>query len=389
MVKSLIASDRPFSSHFIRELHQLITRTQEFSDSRTASGQRVQTELQHGAFRTLRAQRVCLDGVVRTYTPPEQIHSEMDRLVEGLELVNSESVPIIAAWLHHRFTQIHPFQDGNGRVARTLANMVFIKANLFPLMTSRNDREQYIHALDSADHGNLSPLIDLFAGIEAQTLLQALSIAKDEEERGRTSALDSVVDHLVSKVGRRIKDRESALRGVNEIALALRNRGRSYLAEQAENTRKRLEEADLNLRVLSDAGGPDLGTNHYWRLQLVDIARELDYWIDFDEDQYWFRVTLRGAALQLRFVVSLHHVGHELTGVVRAVAFGEVESQTPLEADSRKGTVATLGEKKFFTCTATVFGTTWQANMEEVWPEFQGWIQESFAVALRRWADLL
>ena len=31
-----------------------------------------------------------------------------------------------AAWLHHRFTQIHPFEDGNGRVARALASLVFI-----------------------------------------------------------------------------------------------------------------------------------------------------------------------------------------------------------------------------------------------------------------------
>ena len=39
-----------------------------------------------------------------------------------------------AAWLHHRFGQIHPFQDGNGRVARALATMIFLRAGFVPLV---------------------------------------------------------------------------------------------------------------------------------------------------------------------------------------------------------------------------------------------------------------
>ena len=39
-----------------------------------------------------------------------------------------------AAWLHHRFVQIHPFQDGNGRIARALSTLIFVKAGWFPLV---------------------------------------------------------------------------------------------------------------------------------------------------------------------------------------------------------------------------------------------------------------
>ena len=33
-----------------------------------------------------------------------------------------------AAWLHHRFVQIHPFQDGNGRLAEAISSLVLIQA---------------------------------------------------------------------------------------------------------------------------------------------------------------------------------------------------------------------------------------------------------------------
>ncbi|HIK10995.1 MAG TPA: Fic family protein [Oscillatoriaceae cyanobacterium M33_DOE_052] len=78
---------------------------------------------------------------------------------------------IEAAWLHHRFTQIHPFQDGNGRLARCLASLIFIQAGWFPLAVTRDDRAVYIHASEQADRGDLSWLVKLFAKKALPTLL--------------------------------------------------------------------------------------------------------------------------------------------------------------------------------------------------------------------------
>lgn len=90
------------------------------------------------------------DGIVHEYCPPEQVVSEMERLVEmhnqHLEIVAPE---VEAAWLHHRFTQTHPFQDGNGRVARTLASLIFIRQGLFPIVITRSDRQEYINASEA------------------------------------------------------------------------------------------------------------------------------------------------------------------------------------------------------------------------------------------------
>ena len=66
-----------------------------------------------------------------------------------------------AAWIHHAFTQIHPFSDGSGRVARAIASLVFIRGGSFPLVVYRDDRADYIGALEIAGAGNLRDMIGL------------------------------------------------------------------------------------------------------------------------------------------------------------------------------------------------------------------------------------
>jgi Fic family protein len=102
----------------------------------------------------------------------------MDRLVALHLEHDGASVPpeVEAAWLHHRFTQIHPFQDGNGRVARALASLVFIRAGWFPLVIrdTASERGSYFDAIEAADRGDLDPLARLFSTAQKKAFVQAL-----------------------------------------------------------------------------------------------------------------------------------------------------------------------------------------------------------------------
>jgi Fic/DOC family protein len=64
------------------------------------------------------------------------------------------------AWLTH----IHPFDDGNGRIARLLANYVLGTGSYPPLIIkSTSDRPRYIAALNHSDEaGDISALVRLF-----------------------------------------------------------------------------------------------------------------------------------------------------------------------------------------------------------------------------------
>ena len=87
--------------------------------------------------------------------------------------LDAHSYPIreIAARLHHRLVQIHPFPNGNGRLARTYADLLlFVYGEPrftwgdSDLVTAGNARERYIAALRAADDRDYEPLFE-FLGV--------------------------------------------------------------------------------------------------------------------------------------------------------------------------------------------------------------------------------
>ena len=127
------------------------------------------------------------DGSIHEYSPPEQVDSEIDQLLSWWKQHESLGVcaEVEAAWLHHRFAQIHPFIDGNGRVARALSSAVFLKEDYLVLVVRDEEhREPYLDALRAADKGDLKPLVDLFADIQRFDLGEALKTIRSLRGRG-------------------------------------------------------------------------------------------------------------------------------------------------------------------------------------------------------------
>ena len=65
------------------------------------------------------------------------------------QVISEASAPNVFADLHTTFTSIHPFWDGNGRMARLLANIPLLRSGLPPIVIQRTHtvREQYIRLL--------------------------------------------------------------------------------------------------------------------------------------------------------------------------------------------------------------------------------------------------
>ncbi len=85
-------------------------------------------------------------------TPPEGVPQEMAKLIAWYNKNQEDMHPIkLAALFHGRFEQIHPFEDGNGRVGRFLINVILVNHKYPPLIIRKSQRLAYIKALENFD----------------------------------------------------------------------------------------------------------------------------------------------------------------------------------------------------------------------------------------------
>ena len=89
-----------------------------------------------------------------------------------------KKVVSLTAWAQHRFVWIHPFNDYNGRIARILTNLIFLKLGL-PLLEiridSKKDRERYIKAMQFADKNDYFLLEEIISLALQEALEKSLS----------------------------------------------------------------------------------------------------------------------------------------------------------------------------------------------------------------------
>jgi Fic family protein len=124
---------------------------------------------------------VRITGAVKAPPDWSKIVKLMDELIE--KTTENDKYPIeTASFLHHRFVEIHPFSDGNGRVARLLTNMYLISKDYPPAVLKKEDRGKYYKSLRAADAGNLGPFANFIAKAVDENLTLYLSISGGKDE---------------------------------------------------------------------------------------------------------------------------------------------------------------------------------------------------------------
>ena len=148
---SLVNSNVSITQDVIQRLHELVTRGL-LEDS--------------GKYRTT---NVRITGSSTTPADFSKIVKLMDEFIKYIKESNIHPIKK-AAIIHYELARIHPFIDGNGRVARLLTNLYLMEQDYPPIILKKTERQLYYKALHKADEGDLS----LFAGFIAKAVHESL-----------------------------------------------------------------------------------------------------------------------------------------------------------------------------------------------------------------------
>jgi len=116
--------------------------------------------------------------------PPYDVPSLMKDLLKWSDENEDELRPVeLAAIFQHKFLFIHPFHDGNGRMARLLTNMILLHHGYPPITLQKQERRQYYSYLSKADRGDYRPFIRFIAHAVEKALdlyLRAIGTVGDQ-----------------------------------------------------------------------------------------------------------------------------------------------------------------------------------------------------------------
>jgi hypothetical protein len=238
--------------------------------------------------------------------------------------------------LHHRFTLIHPFADGNGRVARCLATLILLRQNWFPLVVTRGDRTDYLSALREADQGDLAPLVLLFGGLQKRAIKHAMSLS-EEVERG-----SAAIRAILTRVRDKFDQDRTAIRALQQKVFAYGN----DLMDLAQDKLKGVEgqinlllgESKIpNYHVATDRALPNEAYSDRFGYQIDQYAKELGYFANLQDYCAWCRLVVSAGA-RVEILFAFHGIGREFNGtlVCSAMAYRKLKTeQTDETADLR------------------------------------------------------
>ena len=154
MKEEALLKETPLTQHFIRTLHKTLLR-EDYTVYRTLPGG-VQTSyvIHAGQYKTRLNSVITRYGDRFEYATPEETPALMNDLVDWYNDAerSGKFTPIeLAAIFHYRYIRIHPFEDGNGRIARLMVNYILTRHDYPMIVVRSRKKKEYLEALHRTD----------------------------------------------------------------------------------------------------------------------------------------------------------------------------------------------------------------------------------------------
>ncbi|HWU22391.1 MAG TPA: sulfotransferase [Nocardioides sp.] len=194
---------RAIDENLIALLQDMVVESQQTYTVTVEDGRKVEVDLPRRQYKPVSNYLRRPDFDLVAFAPAARVAAEMQRFVA--ELASEEFAalhPVLrSTYLHAVLTHIHPFADGNGRLARTLASIPLLHETGLPQLLLADQWPAYAQALKADDDGEPWPMIELFLSAQvdsmdlATTLLRAgASVAEPLALPLADSAEDTLLD---------------------------------------------------------------------------------------------------------------------------------------------------------------------------------------------------
>jgi Fic family protein len=175
--------EHPLTETDIKNLNRIILVRPFWKEAVTPDGNKTQRLIKIGDYKKAPNSVRMMNGNIFEYASVTDTPILMGELVDWYrtEEEKNEIHPVIlAATLHYKFVRIHPFDDGNGRVARLLTNYILFKNDFPPVIVKSTDKRNYLTALNKADTGDLNSFIKYIGEQLIWSLELSIKAAKGE-----------------------------------------------------------------------------------------------------------------------------------------------------------------------------------------------------------------
>ena len=154
MIEEATVKGTPLTQNFIRNLHKTILREDYTVYCNLPGGMQTSYVIHAGQYKTRPNSVITRYGDKFEYASPEETPGLMGDLVDWYNAAEREGKlsPVeLAALFHYRYIRIHPFEDGNGRIARLMVNYILTRHD-YPMIVIRSrGKSKYLEALHRAD----------------------------------------------------------------------------------------------------------------------------------------------------------------------------------------------------------------------------------------------
>ena len=182
-IRKLALEERELSEVDIRQLNEIILKEPFWAPAVTPDGQSTRKRIVPGEYKSDPNHVRTPTGVLHRFAEPSDTPSLMAEWTRDFRRNMTRCaypLPLFLAGSHHRFLDIHPFDDGNGRTARLLVNYALLRLLLPPIVIRTEHRDRYIEGLENADLGNIMPLATFMTENIQWTLDLAIRAANGE-----------------------------------------------------------------------------------------------------------------------------------------------------------------------------------------------------------------